>query len=639
MSANLELLFNTITDLVFVIDCDGIILHANRSAYARLGLEEDSLVGAPVLTVHPPERRGEVEGVLREMLAGRLDLCRVPLVTRAGSELPVETRVVQGEWDGRPVLFGVSRDVSELRLSEEKFAKAFHASPALMAITDPDSGQFVEVNATFLETLGYDRAEVIGCTALDLALFARPELRAQVVAQARATGSLRAVEIPIRTRDGSVRIGLFAVEEVEISGRPQLLTMMVDITERRGAEEALRESRNQLALIIEATRVGTWDWQIETGEVRVNDRWCAIVGHSRSDLEPISIDTWTALCHPDDLVRSNDLVARHFAGELPYYDCDCRMRHADGHWVWVNDVGLVVERDAAGRPLRMTGTHTDISDRVAAEARRLELEQQLQSMQKTESLRQMAGAVAHHFNNKLAAVVLGLEMHEQDLGTGSPFLPGVREALGAARDAAVISRRLLTYLGESGVRREPVNLLELCDQLVASRTAADSPPVRVLVDAEPPGPVVEVDRGGLTLVIESLLANACEALGASGGEVRLSTGVCAARDLAEERIYPMGWKATTPCVFVAVSDTGIGIAPSAMNRLFDPFYTTKFTGRGLGLAVSLGTVAPYGGAIAVSSLPGRGSTFRVLLPSSPGRSAMLAAPEVVDPRELVRATS
>lgn len=117
----------------------------------------------------------------------------------------------------------------------------------------------------------------------------------------------------------------------------------------------------RLEAIIEGTRAGTWEWNARTGEQRINRRWAEMLGYSVAELEPISIAIWHQLCHPDDLTRSNEVFQRHFNGELPYYDCVCRLRHKDGHWVWIHDRGKLVSRTPEGEPEWVVGTHIDIS--------------------------------------------------------------------------------------------------------------------------------------------------------------------------------------------------------------------------------------------------------------------------------------
>jgi PAS domain S-box-containing protein len=141
-----------------------------------------------------------------------------------------------------------------------------------------------------------------------------------------------------------------------------LLCTLRDITGQREMAAELEREHQRLFDVIEGTRAGTWEWDVLSGQTRFNRRWAEMVGYDLAELEPTDIGTWLGLVHPDDLARSEETLARHFAGELPHYECVIRMRHKDGHWVWVNDRGRVVSRDAAGQPLWMAGTHIDVSE-------------------------------------------------------------------------------------------------------------------------------------------------------------------------------------------------------------------------------------------------------------------------------------
>ncbi|MBN2342236.1 MAG: PAS domain S-box protein [Deltaproteobacteria bacterium] len=139
------------------------------------------------------------------------------------------------------------------------------------------------------------------------------------------------------------------------------------IAELQRQNQLLTEERERLIGIIEGARVGTWEWNIQTGEVAFNEMWAEFLGYTLADLAPINIDTWERLAHPDDLKLSGALLEKHFSGELPWYSCECRMRHRNGHWVWVYDHGKIITRTTDGKPLMMFGTHMDITERKMSE--------------------------------------------------------------------------------------------------------------------------------------------------------------------------------------------------------------------------------------------------------------------------------
>ncbi len=140
------------------------------------------------------------------------------------------------------------------------------------------------------------------------------------------------------------------------------------------------EDATRNALVIEGTRIGVWDWNIQTGETFFNERWAEIIGYTKAELEPVSIDTWVKFAHPDDLETSNQLLQAHFDGKSDYYEFESRMKHKEGHWVWVYDRGKVFEWDEEGKPLRMCGSHTDITSIKRREEAAFEAKQKFQKV-------------------------------------------------------------------------------------------------------------------------------------------------------------------------------------------------------------------------------------------------------------------
>jgi diguanylate cyclase (GGDEF)-like protein/PAS domain S-box-containing protein len=177
------------------------------------------------------------------------------------------------------------------------------------------------------------------------------------------------MQFRVRQPDGSVRHVRAIARQVVGDGGERLgfVGSVEDVTQRLAQQSRLDEERRRLAAIIEGTGAGTWEWNVQTGQTRFNERWAQIVGCSLDELMPTTIQTWTDLCQPDDLTQSAVLLHRHFAGETEAYECEARMRHRDGHWVWVLDRGRVLTRTPDGHPEWMFGTHLDISERKSQE--------------------------------------------------------------------------------------------------------------------------------------------------------------------------------------------------------------------------------------------------------------------------------
>ena len=237
---NFGAFFNSIDDLLFVLDTQGNILWSNATVSRRLQYTADELRGQSVLMVHPPEHRNKAGQIVADMLAGKADHCPVPVQAKDGTLIPVETRIVPGTWSGRPAIFGVTKDLSALKASEEKFARAFNASPALMAINDLQTGIYLEVNDAFLRTLGYPREQIIGHTSHELNLFADPAQRGRALQLIQEQGFLHDFEVGVYSSAGQILHGLFSAEYIQLQDRRVLLTVMSDLSEFKREEARIK---------------------------------------------------------------------------------------------------------------------------------------------------------------------------------------------------------------------------------------------------------------------------------------------------------------------------------------------------------------------------------------------------------------
>jgi PAS domain S-box-containing protein len=297
---NLRRFFNTIDDFIFVLDQDGKILHTNDTVVTKLGYTEEELVGLHVLMVHPEARRDEALQIVLGMLAGTAKTCPVPLLAKNGQRVPVETRVVRGQWNGQDVLLGISKNISDLCASEEKFAKAFHGNPSPMAISRLDDDRFVDVNEAFLKTLGYQRHEVIGRSAGELHLFVDAEMRATAMRMFSEQGTLRGFEMAARAKDGQIRNGLFAADMIELQEQKLLLTVMTDITERKQAEIVQQKTKAQQKAILDNLPFLAWLKDSQGRFLEVNEPFAKSCGASEAEIVgKTDFDIW-----PQDLAQT-----------------------------------------------------------------------------------------------------------------------------------------------------------------------------------------------------------------------------------------------------------------------------------------------------------------------------------------------
>ena len=267
-------------------------------------------------------------------------------------------------------------------------------------------------------------------------------------------------------------------------------------------------------------------------------------------------------------------------------------------------------RDGNGSPTGMVVIVRDITQRKKMEA-------QNRQLQKAESLRCMAGAIAHHFNNQLGAVMANLDLAMMDLSQGASAHAKIAAAMKSSHKAAEMSGLMLAYLGQSFDKHEPLDLSETCRQMLPKLQLLMSADVVLDADLPSPGPVIMANATQIQQLVTNLTTNALEAFGEGRGAIHLCVKTAFAEDIPTGHHFPLDWQPQNYAyASLEVTDAGCGIEEKDIEKLFDPFFSTKFAGRGMGLAVVLGIVRVHSGVVMVESEQGRGSTFRVFLPMS-----------------------
>jgi PAS domain S-box-containing protein len=439
-----------------------------------------------------------------------------------------------------------------------------------------------------------------------------------------------------------------------------LIGISRDITERKRTEMKLNEQRERLELVIRATNTGIWEWNVETGDTIFNDRWAGIIGYTLAELSPLNFRKWTDLCHPDDLKRSNRALERHFNKQTNFYDCEYRMKHKLGHWVWVYDCGRVVEWTPHNKPFRMLGTHSDITQRKQHEEeirkanetleRRIDertreiekLHSQMVMQEKMASVGQLAAGLAHELNNPINFVRTNFAtltdnfndltevikdyrefsnstefnnsaeriaaIHAKEKSLEVDFLLKDIPALfneserGFERIARIVqSMRDFSYVNHTGSMTYFNINKGVMDTLTISKNIykyhAD---VQTDLSDIPEIPCLpeQINQVLLNLVVNSAQAIEGKKNGRSG---RITIRTFSDRDF----------------VYCQVADNGPGIPVEIRSRIFEPFFSTKPPGKGTGLGLSISydiVVHKHMGNLEVECPDGGGTVFTISLP-------------------------
>ena len=272
---------------------------------------------------------------------------------------------------------------------------------------------------------------------------------------------------------------------------------------------------------------------------------------------------------------------------------------------------------------------TDVTEQKKVEREREQMEQRLSQLSKADSLGRMAGALAHRFNNLLAVTTGNLQLALEDLPAGSEATDAVSDALDAAWSAAEVAGMLLTYLGQDQGEQAPHDLSDLCRRILPMLRGALPPKIQLEDRLPDQGPTVIASVAQIQRVLAQLVNNACEAMGEDGGTIRLVVDTVPPRAIPIRSRFPVSWTPGEALhARISIEDEGPGIPDDVMDRIFDPFFSTKLLGRGMGLSLALGAIRAHQGAMAARNGEWGGTTVEVYLPACRTPTGTREEPEV-----------
>ncbi|HEY7543235.1 MAG TPA: PAS domain S-box protein, partial [Blastocatellia bacterium] len=623
---------------------DGIYLDVNEAAVKASGYLREEMIGHTAdelgIWVNRQERDKIMRLLRRHRLVRNIETC---YVTKSGDVRVVLMSAEIIDLDGEKCLLSTSSDITErkraeeaLRASEERFSKAFHASPDSMSIATLDEGRYIDVNEAFLRLNKLTRTEVIGHTATELGLWADPGERVRLVEQLRKHGTIHELEMESRSRNGEKRILLLSGEVIEIGGEQCALITGNDITERKRAEQERDEllSREQRARE-----------EAERERITLN-----------AAIEQMA-ESLMIFDESGNVVRANDQALRIFGfsfeeitSHSPLMLAEGRFSDEDGNTIPVADLPVqtalrekrIIERRLwytrpDGRRLLLTHTASPffnernlLTGAIALARDITEREREHERMQQADKLRalgQLASGVAHNFNNALAAILGYTQLSLQKV-EGGEVEKNLQIIERSARDAARMVERIHNFSRGGSPREDfiPLPLMEIV------RDAIDMTRPRWRDDAEALGIKYEVnldwqaetsllvngEPSELREVFVNIMLNALDAMPA-GGKISLVASLDGSR------------------ASVRIADTGSGMTEEVKRRIFEPFFTTKgMLGLGMGLSESYRIVERHGGRIEVESQMGQGTTFTVSLPTVQPHAAEAGTEETDLPAQAAR---
>lgn len=663
---------------IFKVSTKGEYLFVNDRWSDITGISADVVIGKSVSYIAHFDDKKDVDVSFSNLLinGNPFDL-EFRIISPLGKQCWVHGQFeAENDEDGDTIGYvGTLFDIDERKKREEELRRwetIFKSTRMGIVVGKADSEYFDIMNPAFAQMYGYTQDELVGKTVSSV--FA-PNERENVTNHIRAAfekGFYSFESLHVR-KDGSFFPVLVSITAVQDShGKPLYrIANVQDITERYESEANLKSEKNRLANIIESTNVGTWEWNIETGELIVNERWAQIVGYTINELMPISIKTWETLAHPNDLKASTPEVEKHFNGQSDFYYYELRMQHKDGSWVWVADRGKVAEWTADGKPAKMFGTHMDITERKRWEETLRQNEQRLKEQNEeylalNEELTEINSKLRFNENRLKEQNEEYMALNEE-LTESNERVKQVNTQLAVAKKQAEESDKLKSaFLANmSHEIRTPMNAIigfsemllrpdlpkekqitftevlnASCNQLLTViNDVLDISKVETGQMVVNYG-VVHVNdliknihtlflpnakkKGNILSLNFSLSNESCLAL---SDEAKLnqiiSNLVSNAIKYTNNGEIKIGYRLVDEFIEFYVHDTGIGISPENFSVIFERFRqadhpdSRKYGGTGLGLAISKAFVEMLGGTIWVKSQMGKGSSFFFRIPFKP----------------------
>ncbi len=722
---------------IVIIDTRGTILDSNETAHRDLGYTREEFANLSIADIDPFESAAETQARIGRILSSGGAEFDVKHRTKEGEARDVHVIIKPLALSGQTVLHAIWRDITErkradgaMRLQSEIIG---NISEGIYLVSAKDL-RIIYANPRMEEMFGYAAGEMNGkhVSVVNAPAAGDPSGTAERIGEAlKKTGKWHGEVLNVR-KDGTT---FWSHASVSALHHPQYgevyVSLQTDITARKQAEDALQSSEERFRLAMLGATDGLWDWNLKTDEVYFSPRWKAMLGYADEELNN-HIDTCKALMHPDDRDSCFAFVRGFLESRADKFEIEYRLRRKDGEYLDILSRAFLV-RDSGGMPLRLVGTHVDITERKKMQEafRRSEefirnildnvdegflvvdrdfsiltankaycawnnatsagiigrhcyevshraarpcdergeecavkrvfetgqpctamhkhedpngkimyvetkafplrdssgsvtsaietihniterhlLEAEQLKSQKLEAIGTLAGGIAHDFNNLLQGIFGNISMAKLSLDREEVALARLEQAEKALNMSVSLAIQLLTFSKGGSPVKKNISLKAVIENaanfaLSGSRCHFDADISRDLWH-------VEADEGQIGQVMQNIILNANEAM-PEGGAVAISAGNVE---------VPVGSSASLPkggkFVKISVRDSGIGIPEHYLSRIFDPYFTTKQRGSGLGLATSYSIVRNHGGVIGAASRAGKGSTFTVFLPAATG---------------------
>ncbi|GAB3513990.1 sensor histidine kinase [Emticicia fontis] len=554
--------------------------------------------------------RDRIMGLIQQLInTGKPFVEKFQIVTSKGNVKWVESTAQADFENGACVmLHGTFQDVTAqetllqtLQLNIDKFQKAFEFAPIGMALVSPE-GKWIKVNKQICKITGYNEGELMKLTFQDITHPDDLDKDLSLVGQ-MLNKEIDNYEMEKRYfhKNGQiVWVHLTVSLVVDNDGAPMyFISQLNDITEQKRASEELQRERQRLYQTIEGTNIGTWEWHVQENVIIYNERWAGIVGYTLEELKPISKKIWNDLVHPDDQEIPDVALEKCFAGETEFYECEYRMHHKSGEWIWVHDKGKVIEWSFDKRPILMLGTHADVTQRKNSEQ---ELKNTLDLVsEQNKRLINFTHITSHNLRSHTGnfQMLLGVLLEETDEAKKNELTEFLITIANDLQETVHYLNDVLQIQTNLNQQVKKVNLYNEIEKVLTNIKGSIEETSAVVHIDLPQNLVVDYSPQYIESILLNLLTNAIKY-----------------RHPDRKPNIHIRSEHTDKYLILKIEDNGMGIDLNLHGQklfgMYKTFHTNK-DARGLGLFIVKNQIDAMGGKIEAESKVDKGSTFKVYI--------------------------
>jgi PAS domain S-box-containing protein len=598
-------------DVIFTLSTDGTLSSMNPAFETITGWPLVEMLGKPFAPIIHPDDLPLAMEILQSVLQGETPpIFELRILTKAGGNIVGQFTATLRVQDGKELdILGIGRDITERKQAEERLrflSSAVEQSSEGMAIADME-GNLIHVNQAWVEMHGYESSEEL--VGRNLSIFHDPEqLKSKVEPFNKMVmeNGYNKGEVGHIRKDGTSFPTLMTTTLLkDENGKPIALSGIAkDITDIKRTEVELKTERDKLQGLMDGlatTGIGVdivgADYRILYQNKVLMEAFGDILGKLCYE-NYMGLDIPCGLCPMEAVIKSRKVERAEMTG-------------SDGRHYEILSAPLPSPDGVVDKAIEVV---FDITDRKRAEEESEKLQAQLQQAQKVEAIGTLAGGIAHDFNNILGAIIGYTEIADLQVSEGSKAKESLKEVLKAGRRARDLVKQILTFSRRHGQERIPVQISPIVKEALKFLRSSMPATIEISQDIESDTGIVEADPTQIHQILMNLCTNAAHAMREEGGilEVGIRNVEIGSWDSEFGRFdRPPG-----NYLRLTVSDTGKGMTPEVLERIFEPYFTTKEKGEGTGLGLSVvhGIVKNYGGTITAYSEPGKGTTFHVYLP-------------------------